>query len=76
MLHAETALLGLTTTHIYFTGSRKEFRVRYDRIVTLDLYDDGSGIMRDPETVKPWTLWTGDGWSTHNLATNLPHLQG
>ena len=33
-------------------------------------YDDGFGITGDPETVKPWTLWTGDGWSTRNLTAN------
>ena len=31
-VHADTGLLGLTTKHIYFAGSRKKFRVRYDRI--------------------------------------------
>ena len=45
-------LLGLTTKHLYFAGSRKRFRVRYDRIVSFDPYDDGFGIMREAQSAK------------------------
>ena len=34
-VHADTGLLGLTTKHVYFAGSRKKFRVRHDRVVSL-----------------------------------------
>ena len=61
-VHQDTGLLGLTTKHIYFAGNRKKFRVRYDRIVSFDPYDDGFGIMRDAQTAKPQTFRTGDGW--------------
>ena len=37
-VHADTGLLGLTTKHIYFSGSRKKFRVRYDCIVSFEPY--------------------------------------
>ena len=53
-VHADTGLRELTTKHVYFAGSRKRFRVRYDRIVSFDPYDDGFGIMRDAQTAKPW----------------------
>ncbi len=49
----DTGLLGLTTKHIYFAGSKKRFRVRYDRIVTFEPYEDGVGIMREAQTAKP-----------------------
>ena len=49
-VHADTGLLGLTTKHIYFAGPKKKFRVRYDRTVSLEPYDDGFGIMRDAQT--------------------------
>ena len=55
--------------------SRRKFRVRYDRIVSFDPYDDGFGIMRDAQTAKPQTFRTG-GWFAYNLATNLAQLQG
>ena len=35
-VQADTGTLGLTTKHIYFAGSRKKFRVRYDRIVSFE----------------------------------------
>ncbi len=70
----DNGLLGLTTKHIYFAGSRKRFRVRYDRIVTFEPYSDGLGIMRDAQTAKPQSFITGDGWFVYNLATNLAQL--
>ena len=71
---ADTGLLGLTTKHIYFAGSRKKFRVRYDRIVSFDPYEDSLGIMRDAQTAKPQTFITGDGWFIYNLAVNLAQM--
>ena len=70
----DTGLLGLTTKHIYFAGSKKRFRVRYDRIVTFEPYEDGIGIMREAQTAKPQTFITGDGWFAFNLATNLAQM--
>ena len=74
-VQADTGTLGLTTKHIYFAGSRKKFRVRYDRIVSFDPYDDGFGVMRDAQTAKPQTFRTGDGWFPYNLVTNLAQMQ-
>ena len=70
-VHADTGLLGLTTKHPYFAGARKKFRVRYDKIVSFEPYEDGFGIMREAQTAKPQTLRTGDGWFAYNLAANL-----
>ena len=75
-VHADTGLLGVTTKHIYFHGPRKRFRVRYDRIVSFDPYDDGIGIMRDAQTARPQTFRTGDGWFIYNLVTNLASNAG
>ena len=55
-VHADTGMLGLTTKHVYFAGRRKRFRVRYDKIIAVDPYEDGSGIMRDAQTAKPQTF--------------------
>ena len=74
-VHADTGTLGLTTKHVYFAGSRKKFRVRYDHIVSFEPYEDGFGIMRDAQTAKPQTFRTGDGWFPYNLVTNLAQMQ-
>ena len=75
-VHADTGMLGLTTKHIYFAGSRKRFRVRYDKIVAFEPFSDGSGIMRDAQTARPQTFRTGDGRFAYNLAVNLAQTQG
>ena len=49
--------------------------VRYDKIVAFEPFSDGFGIMRDAQTAKPQTFWTGDGWFAYNLAVNLAQLQ-
>ena len=74
-VHADTGLLGLTTKHIYFAGSRKRFPVKYDRIVDFEPFSDGSSIMRDAQTAKPQTVRTGDRWFPYNLAANLAQIQ-
>ena len=70
-VHADTGLLGLTTKHIYFSGSKKRFRVRYGRIVSFDPYQEEFGIMRDAQSARPQAFQTGDGWFAYNLAVNL-----
>ena len=73
-VHQDTGLLGFTTKHIYFSGPKKKFRVRYDKIVDFDPYDDGFGIMKDNQTAKPQVFRTGDGWFAYNLAVNLAQM--
>ena len=73
-VHQDTGLLGFTTKHIYFSGPKKKFRVRYDKIVDFDSYDDGFGITKDNQTAKPQAFRTGDGWFSYNLAVNLAQM--
>ena len=73
-VHQDTGLLGLTTKHIYFSGPKKRFRVRYDRVVDFEPFDDGFGLMRDAQTAKPQSFRTGDGWFAFNLVTNLAQM--
>ena len=75
-VHADTGMLRLTTKHLYFAGARKRFRVRYDKIVSFEPYEDGLGIMRDAQTAKPQTFRTKGGWFAYNLAANLAQFQG
>ena len=73
-VHQDTGLLGFTTKHLYFSGSKKKFRVRYDRIVDFEAFNDGFGLMREAQTAKPQSFRTGDGWFAFNLATNLAQM--
>ena len=52
-VHQDNSVPSFKTKHIYFHGTKKKFRVRYDRIVSFDPYDDGFGVMREAQTAKP-----------------------
>ena len=73
-VHQDTGLLGFTTKHLYFSGGKKKFRVRYDKIVDFEPFSDGFEIMRDAQSAKPQAFKTGDGWFAFNLATNLAQM--
>ena len=73
-VHQDTGLLGFTPKHLYFSGAKKKFRARYDRIVDFEPFSDGFEIMRDAQTAKPQAFRTGDGWFAYNLAVNLAQM--
>ena len=73
-VHVDTGILGVTPKHLYFSGPRKSFRVRYDKIVAYDPFSDGIGFTQDAINAKPKKFVTGDGWFIYNLVTNLSNL--
>lgn len=73
-VHVDTGLLGVTNKHIYFVGSSKGFRLKYNKIVAFEPFTDGIGIQRDAQTAKPQIFITRDGWFTYNLITNLAQM--
>jgi len=74
ILPVDSGILGITNKHIYFSGSKKSFRVVYNKIVAFEAYSDGVGIQRDASSAKPQVFMTGDGWFTYNLVSNLAKL--
>lgn len=72
--HVDTGLFAVTTKHLYFAGNYKSFRIKYDKIVTFQPFDDGIGIQRDAASAKPQLFHTGDGWFTYNLLMNVRNL--
>ena len=64
-------ILALTTKHLYFSGERRNFRIRYDRIVSLEAYTDGLGVTRDAQNARRQRFVVGDGWFVCNLASLL-----
>lgn len=73
-VHVDTGILAVTTKHIYFHGSTKSFRVRFDKIVSFTPYSNGIGLQRDASTAKPQVFVTGDGWFTYNLLVNIANI--
>ena len=67
-MHADSGIPGSSAKHIYFSRPKKKFRVRYDRVMDFEPFDDGFGLMRDAQTAKPQSFRTGDGWFAFNLA--------
>ena len=66
--------LGITNKHIYFSGGARSFRIRHDKVVTIQPYDDGVALHRDAQTAKRQIFATGDGWFTYNLLANVPRI--
>ena len=73
MEHTDSGVLGVTTKHIYFKGSEKSFRVRLEKIVSFEPYQDGLGIMRDTARAKPeiFTMDPTNAWFSINLIEAL-----
>ena len=78
MRHTDSGALGITTKHIYFKGQRKSFRVRLEKIVSFEPYQDGLGIMRDTARAKPEIFRLGgiDAWFLLNIIDALMSMDG
>jgi hypothetical protein len=67
-------ILCVTNQHLYYSGGAKNFRIRHDKIVSIQPFEDGVTIQRDTQTAKPQTFITADGWFTYNLLMNVSYL--
>lgn len=74
MKYISRGLFALTNKHIYFSSSAKNFKVPYNKIVTIDSYEDGVGIQKDGANAKPQVFKGLDGWFTYNLISNLNQM--
>ncbi len=70
----DSGSLVVTTKHVYFSGSKRRFRVRHDRVVSYEPLADGFELTRDRVNARPERFYTGDGWFVFNLLTNAPEL--
>lgn len=73
MTYMGSGLMGISNMHIYFAGT-KSFRMKYDKIVSFEPFEDGIGIQKDGVTAKPQVFKNIDGWFCYNLVTNLSQL--
>lgn len=74
MKYLDKGLVALTNEHIYFASPMKSFKVPYDKIVTVNPYEDGVGIQKDGANAKPQVFKGLDGWFIYNLISNLNKL--
>ena len=71
MKYVSNGLVGLTDKNIYFSSTMKNFKIPYNKILTLDPYEDGLGIQKDGTSSKPQIFKGLDSWFTYNLISNL-----
>lgn len=64
-------MVALTNKHIYFSSGLKNFRINYDKIITIDPYSDGIGITKDGVSSKPQVFKNVDGWFCYNFIKNI-----
>lgn len=69
--YMDTGILAFTDKHIYFSGYKRGFRIRFSKITAFQPYSNGFGLQRDAVSARPQIFLTGDGWFVYNLATNL-----
>lgn len=67
-------LMGVTTRHVYFSCPDASFRIRHDKVVSIEPFSDGVRLQRDAQTARPQLFVTGDGWFTYNLLMNIANL--
>jgi hypothetical protein len=70
----DTGWMFTTNKNIYFAGPRKSLRLPYSKIISLEPFKDGIGVIRDAASSKPQFFITGQGWFTYNLVSNLSKL--
>lgn len=70
MEHQDYGTLGLTTKHLYYIGEStgRSFRIRLEKIVTFNHYDNGLQVMRDTASAKPeaFIMDNDDAWFLSN----------
>lgn len=71
LVRVDTGILAITTKNIYFAGSSKRGRIRYSNVISFVPYKSGIGVVQDGQSIDSQIFVTGDGWFTHNLASNL-----
>ncbi len=71
-----TGMLAVTTKHIYFNGQRS-FRIRLDKIVSIEKKSDGVAVTRDRVRAQPeyFTVGKRDAWFLYEMIQAIPSLE-
>jgi hypothetical protein len=71
MQHIGRGLFALTTKHVYFASPEKKFKIPFDKLISMEPYEDGIGLHKDGVTAKPQVFKNLEGWFTYNAISNL-----
>ncbi len=69
--YVDSGLVALTTKHLYFGSSAKKFKIPFDKLISIEPYEDGIGLHKDGVTAKQQVFKNLDGWFVHNVISNL-----
>jgi hypothetical protein len=47
MKFIDTGMLAITDKYLYFASSVKNFRIEFNKIITMTKYEDGIGLQKD-----------------------------
>lgn len=72
-----TGHLLVTSRHVYFQGGNVAFRIRLDKIVSMQMYSDGVEVYQEGTGAasKPKTFLTDDAWFLINCLSNAQNWQ-
>lgn len=68
--HQGNGMLALTNKQFYFHGGMKAFKLPYNKLVTMEVFEDGLRMQKDGVRSKPQTFRGADGWFVQN-AVNI-----
>ena len=68
-------IIALTNKHLYFSSSEKSFRIRFDRIVSVEPVLDGILIQKEGVSSKPQLFCEIDGWFYYNFIKNSSNIK-
>lgn len=72
--YISTGILAFTNKHVWFSSDKKSFKIPYTKLVTIEPFDDGCGLLKDGVSAKPQIFSNIDGWFTYNLVSNMVSL--
>lgn len=65
--HTGTGLMVLTSKHILFSSSNKNWRIPFSKLASIEPYSDAIEIQRDAATARPQMFRDIDGQFAYNL---------
>jgi hypothetical protein len=71
MKYIGTGILALTTKHVYFGSPEKKVKIPFNKLISIEPYEDGIGLHKDGVSAKHQVFKNIDGWFTQNAITNL-----